>query len=118
MAVQRETAELERTMTQDSATTPGAVWRAVAWVTLLLAVVVAASILAYPKNSGQGGLLAAAGIVIGVGFVFLCGVVGIVCGIFGAHAASDAGDRRFLMILPVYANALLLLGMLALIGQP
>jgi hypothetical protein len=75
-------------------------------------------ILSYPKGSGQGGLLAAAGIVVGVGFIFVCSAVGIACGIFGASAASSAGDRRFIVILPVFANALLLLGMLALIGQP
>ena len=101
-------------MTQEHTTTPGAIWRAVAWVALLLAVITAVPILSYPKNSGQGGLVAAAGIVMGVLFIFLCCGVGIVCGIFGATAASSAGDRRFLMILPVYANALLLLGMLAL----
>ena len=105
-------------MTQEHATTPGAVWRAIAWVALLLAVTVVVSILSYPKNSGQAGLLAAAGIVIGVLFVFLCCGVGIVCGLFGAHAASDAGDRRFLMILPVFAHAVLLLGMLALMASP
>ena len=81
---------MQRVMTQDNATTPGAVWRAIAWVTLILAVVVVVSILSYPKNSGQGGLFAAAGIIIGVLFVFLCCGVGIVCGILGARAASDA----------------------------
>jgi hypothetical protein len=103
-------------MTQEQATTPGAIWRAVAWVALLLAVMTAVPILSYPKNSGQGGLGAAAGIVIGVGFVFVSCAVGIVCGIFGATAASSVGDRRFIVILPVFANAALLLGMLALIG--
>jgi hypothetical protein len=105
-------------MTQQHAATPGAIWRAVAWAALLLALTTAAPIFSYPTNSGQGGLLAAAGIVIGIGFIFLCCFVGIVCGIFGATAAFSAGDRRFLMILPVCANVALLLGMLALIGQP
>ena len=105
-------------MTQEHATTPGATWRAVAWVALFLALITAAPIFSYPKNSAAGGLLAAAVIVIGVGFIFLCCFVGIVCGIFGASAASDAGDRRFIMILPVYAHAVFLLGMLASMASP
>jgi hypothetical protein len=107
---------VESTMTREQATTPGAVWRAIAWVAVLLSVIAAVPILTYPKNSGSGDLLAAAGIVVGVMFIFVSCAVGIACGIFGAVAASNAGDRRFLMILPVYANVLLLLGLLALTG--
>ena len=101
-------------MTQEHASTPGAVWRAIAWAALLLAVIVAVPLLSMHANRGSFSLVAGAAAVVGFLFMCLCCAVGIACGIFGAVAASDAGDRRFLMILPVYANALLLLGMLAL----
>jgi hypothetical protein len=101
-------------MTQEHGSTPGAVWRAIAWAALLLAVIVAVPLLSMHANRGSFSLVAGAAAVVGFLFMCLCCAVGIACGIFGAVAASDAGDRRFLMILPVYANALLLLGMLAL----
>jgi hypothetical protein len=46
------------------------------------------------------------------------GALGVVFGLFGAAASASIGDRRFVVILPAFANAALVLWFVVLIFAP
>ena len=94
----------------------GAVWRAAAWVACLLGGV----LMQYFAGLERAGIwheVSIGGFRSGMAaFAVLC--VGITCGFRGASLASSAGDRRFLNILPVYANIVLLMWLFSRVLKP
>jgi hypothetical protein len=93
--------------------TAGSGWRAASWMFLILAGVMHAS---GPEYDGltMDGLRAIFGDILGVGFAFAA----LACGLAGAARAAEVNDRRFLVMLPVWASFVYLLVFLAIRSAP
>lgn len=93
--------------------TPGAAWRAATWIILAVDVLIA-----FLLTDLQGqerhtfDIFAAAGFI--AAFFALIGmtIIGVGCGIVGAVQAFNHGDKRFVVILPMFAHVVLLIGTL------
>src|SRR5262245_9990161 len=84
---------------------PGTAWRAAAWVAFAVAGLLAWLVLRTPSDD----VVQVFALVGGTLLVLVVGALGLVFGMFGAAASSTVGDRRPLVMLPVWANAALLL---------
>jgi hypothetical protein len=92
----------------------GTGWRVASWWAFGLALVIASQVMTTKsRDMVHAAVLAAAAL-----FMLLVSGLGVVFALFGAAAAASAGDRRFVVLLPVLANAALLIGFLAAIFAP
>jgi hypothetical protein len=92
----------------------GSGWRIAAWAAFALALAIASQVMtAKARDMVHAAVLAAAAL-----FMLLMGALGLVFAVFGAAASAGVGDRRFVVILPIVANAALLLWFIATIFGP
>ena len=92
----------------------GTGWRTAAWMAFALAVVIASQVMTTKaRDMVQGAVL-----VMGALLMLLVAGLGVVFAIFGAAASASVGDKRFVVILPVLANAVLVLWFVATIFAP
>ena len=92
----------------------GTGWRTAAWMAFALAVLIAWKVTTTrPGNMIEGAVLA-----MGALLMLFVGGLGVVFSLFGAAASSGAGDKRFVVVLPVFANAALVLWFVVLIFAP
>ena len=92
----------------------GTGWRVAAWGAFALALLIASQVMTTKsRDMVHAAVLAAATL-----FMLLTGALGLVFAVFGAAASAGVGDRRFAVILPVLANAALLLWFIATIFGP
>lgn len=93
---------------------PGTGWRAAAWWVFSIAAVLASLILTTkPANMIEGAL-----VVLGVLSIMFFAAIGLVLAIFGVVSSSRGGDTRIAVILPVIANAGLLLWFVVTVFAP
>jgi hypothetical protein len=93
---------------------PGTGWRVAAWVAFAMAGAIAGLILTQQTHAWSEVVAMMGGVLL----VFVVGALGLVFGLFGAAASSTVGDRRLIVMLPVWANAALLLGFVAAVFAP
>ena len=92
----------------------GTGWRTAAWMAFALAIVVAWQVInTKPADMVHGAVLA-----MGALLMLFLAALGIVFALFDAAASAEAGDRRVVVVLPVLANAGLVLWFLAMIFAP
>lgn len=92
----------------------GTGWRVAAWMAFALAVLIAWKVISTkPDDMVEGAVLA-----IGALLMLFVGALGVVFALFGAAASAGVGDKRFVVILPVFANAALVLWFVVLIFRP
>ena len=92
----------------------GTGWRVAAWMAFALAVLIAWKVnTTKPADMVQGAVLA-----MGALLMLFVGALGVVFGLFGAAASAGVGDKRFVVVLPVLANAALVLWFVVLIFAP
>lgn|SRR5688572_8811482 len=92
----------------------GTGWRVAAWMAFALAVVIASQVMTTKaRDMVHGAVLAMSALL-----MLLVAGLGVLFAIFGAAASSSAGDRRFVVILPVLANAVLVLWFIGTIFAP
>lgn len=92
----------------------GTGWRVAAWMAFALAVLIAWKVISTkPDDMVEGAVLA-----IGALLMLFMGALGVVFALFGAAASAGVGDKRFVVILPVFANAALVLWFVVLIFRP
>jgi hypothetical protein len=103
----------QHTLTQ-TVPTPGAAWRAAAWVILAVDVLIVVLLHQLQGQKGSTFDIVAAAVFVAA-FLTLIGltIVGVGAGAVGAKQASDAGDRRFVVILPVLLHVVLLMAAFA-----
>ena len=104
----------EQDVAAPAAETPGAAWRAATWVILVVDALIVYVLLGLQGQERHGfDIIAAAGFV--GGFFALIGmtIMGVGFGAIGAKRAADHGDRRFIVILPVFAHVVLLMWAIA-----
>ena len=92
----------------------GTGWRAAAWMAFALALVIASQVLTTKARDMVHGAVLAMGALL----MLLVASLGVVFAVFGLAASSSAGDKRFVVILPVLANAVLVLWFVAAIFAP
>ena len=92
----------------------GTGWRTASWWAFGLALVIASQVMTTQSRDMVHAAILAAGAL----FMLLVSGLGVVFALFGAAASAGVGDRRFVVLLPVLANAALLLGFLAAIFAP
>ena len=92
----------------------GTGWRTAAWMAFALALVIASQVLTTKARDMVHGAVLAMGALL----MLLVAALGVVFSMFGAAASSSVGDRRFVVILPVLANAVLVLWFVAAIFAP
>jgi hypothetical protein len=92
----------------------GTGWRVAAWMAFAVAAVIAWLVM----SSKPRDLIHAAVLAGGTLFTLFVGALGLVFALFGAAASSAVGDKRFVVLLPVLANAGLLLLLVVLIFRP
>ena len=96
---------MTETTTEPSGKPVGALWRAAAWLAFA-----SASVLAYEVLSADSrDMVHAALLVGGILLAMLGAVLGLVFSVFSIAASDSHDDRRFVVILPILANAGLLL---------
>lgn len=99
---------------QESGEPLGTGWRVAAWMAFALALLIAWKVIpAKPADMVHGAMLAMAFLL-----MLFVGALGVVFGLFGAAASASSGDRRFVVILPAFANAALVLWFVVLIFAP
>ena len=92
----------------------GTGWRVAAWMAFALAVLIAWKVTSTrPDDMIEGAALAVGALV-----MLFVGALGVVFGLFGAAASAGVGDKRFVVVLPVLANAALVLWFVVLIFGP
>ena len=92
----------------------GTGWRVAAWMAFALAIVIAWNVIrTSPEDMVEGAVLA-----MGALLMLFVGALGVVFALFGAAASAGVGDKRFVVILPVFANAALVLWFVVLIFRP
>jgi hypothetical protein len=93
---------------------PGTGWRVAAWLAFAMAGLIAGLVLMKQTHDW----LEVVAMMGGALLVFVVGALGLVFGLFGAAASSTVGDRRLIVMLPVWANAALLIGFVAAVLAP
>jgi len=93
---------------------PGTAWRVAAWLAFVIASAMAWLVL----MNGSRDWLQTVAVMGGALLVFVLCALGLLFGIFGAAASSTVGDRRLVVMLPVWANAALLLGFVTAVFAP
>jgi len=92
----------------------GTGWRVAAWMAFALAVLIAWKVISTrPDDMIEGAALA-----MGALLMLFTGALGVVFGLFGAAASAGVGDKRFVVVLPVFANGALVLWFVVLIFRP
>jgi hypothetical protein len=92
----------------------GTGWRVAAWMAFAVALVIGGLVMtSKPKDLVHAAVLAG-----GTLFTLFVGALGLVFALFGAAASSAVGDKRFVVLFPVLANAGLLLWLVVLIFRP
>jgi hypothetical protein len=92
----------------------GTGWRVAAWMAFALAVVIASQVMTTKARDMVHGAVLAMGALT----MLLVAGLGVIFAIFGAAASTAVGDKRFVVILPVLANAVLVLWFIGLIFSP
>ena len=92
----------------------GTGWRTAAWMAFALALVIASQVMPTKANDMVHGFVLALGALLMLFFSAL----GVLFAIFGVAASAEVGDRRFVVILPALANAVLVLWFTAIIFAP
>ena len=92
----------------------GTGWRVAAWMAFGLALVIASQVMTTKARDMLHGAMLA----IGALLMLLVAGLGVVFSLFGAAASASVGDRRVVVILPVVANAVLVLWFLGTIFAP
>ena len=96
------------------APSPGASWRAAAWILLAVDTLTVFLLLQLQAQKGSGFDIIAAAMFVGTFFALIgMTIVGVGAGLIGAIRGSDHGDRRFLVVLPVFLHIVLLVGAFA-----
>ena len=96
------------------ASTPGTSWRAAAWILLAVNALIVVLLLQLQAQKGPGFDIIAAAMFVGTFFALIgMTIVGVGAGVIGALRGSDHGDRRFVVILPVFLHVVLLMGAFA-----
>lgn len=92
----------------------GTGWRVAAWMAFALAVLIASQVVTTKaRDMVHGAVLAMSALL-----MLLVAGLGVLFAIFGAAASSSVGDKRFVVILPVLANAVLMLWFIVAIFAP
>lgn len=96
------------------ASTPGASWRAASWILLPLDALILMLLLQLQAQKGPQFDIIAAAMFVGTFFALIgMTIVGVGAGVIGAIRSSYHGDRRFVVILPVFLHVVLLMGAFA-----
>jgi hypothetical protein len=101
--------------TQQSTGEPiGTGWRVAAWMAFAVALLIAWLVMSTkPRDFVHAAVLAAGSLL-----TLVVGACGLVFALFGAAASSAVGDKRVVIIVPVLANAGLLLWLVVMIFRP
>ena len=92
----------------------GTGWRTAAWMACALALVIASQVMTTKASDMVHGFVLAMGALL----MLFVSALGVLFAIFGIAASAEVGDRRFVVILPALANALLVLWFVAIIFAP